>query len=117
MEAMRAQSRADQLKQSYSTLFSLSGTFGNSRQALYEAEINKKIDRIGPLLEDASKFGDGAASLKEVAIEEILRVQMRVLNSVKEIRGLREELDREHDQVEGQCAALRESMDRTRLAR
>lgn len=117
VEAMRAKSRADQLKLSYSTLFTLSGSFANSRQALYEREVEKKAERIDQLLEDASKFDNGATSLKEATIEDILRVQMRLLNSVKEIRGLREELDREHDQIEGMCAARRESMERTRLAR
>jgi hypothetical protein len=55
--------------------------------------------------------------LRRSTIEDILRVQTRLTNSVREVRALREELDREHDQIESQCAERRESMDRTRLAR
>ena len=117
VEARRAQSRAEQLKLSYGTLFTLSGSSGNSRRALYSAEIDKKTDRIAQLVEDAKKFDDGAPSLWQATIDDILRVQMRLSNSIKEVRGLREELDREHDQIESQCAKRRESMDRTRLAR
>ena len=117
VEARRAQSRAELLKGSYGTLFILSGSFGNSRQAIYSAEVEKKADRIAQLVEDAKKFDYGATSLRQATIDDILRVQMRLSNSIKEVRGLREELDREHDQIESQCAERRESMDRTRLAR
>jgi hypothetical protein len=117
VEALRANARADQLKLSYSTLFTLSGSSGNSRQALYVTAIETKLGRVTQLLDDASKFKDGATSLKEATIEDMLRVQMRLTTSVKEVRALREELDREHDQIERQCAERRASMDRTRLAR
>jgi hypothetical protein len=117
VEARRAESRAGQLKLSYGTLFTLSGSFGNSRQALYVAEIDKKLDRIAQLVEDASKFDDKASTLRKTTIEDVLRVQTRLTNSVNEVRALREELDREHDQVERQCAERRENLDRKRLAR
>lgn len=117
VEARRAETRAEQLKLSYSTLFILSGSFGNSRQAVFVAELEKKVERIAQLVEDASKFKDGAASLRKATIEDVLRVQTRLTNSVKESRALREELDREHDQIESQCAERRESMDRTRITR
>ena len=117
VEARRAHSRAEQLKHSYSTLFALSGSFGNTREALYAAEIDKKTERIAKLVDDASKFDGGATLLKMATFEEILRVQMRLINSVKEVRALREELDREQDQIEEQCAERRKSADKTRLAR
>ena len=117
VEARRAESRAEQLKVSYSTLFALSGSVGNSRQALYVAQIDTKIERIALLIEDAGRFKDEAAALNKSTIEDILRVQTRLAISVKEVLALREELDREHDQIESQCAERRESIDRTRLAR
>lgn len=114
IESRRAQSRAEQLKLSYANFFMLSNSFGSSRQALYTAEIDKKTNRIAQLVEDAKKFDDGAESLRQATHDNILRVQVRLSNSTKEICALREELDREHDQIEGQCAERRESMDRAR---
>jgi hypothetical protein len=66
---------------------------------------------------DAKLFVEGASSLGSATLDDIDRVQIRLSGSLATCRAIREDLEREENSIEAQCAERRESMDRTRLAR
>lgn len=117
VEEKRVSVLVDQVKQTHRALSTLSGASRSSRLDLYVDAAEQKRTEAGSLAEDAKLFAEGAKSLEGVPPEEIDRIQLRQTNSLKKVQTLREDLEREHDSVEAQCAQIRDSMDRARLAR
>lgn len=115
VEAERIQARGPQLKLSYRSLFTLSGGANNSRLPLYLDAVDEKSKKTAALAADAKLFAGGATSLIDASLEDIDRVHIRLSDSVVTTRGIREDLEREENSVEAQCAERRESNERTRL--
>ncbi|WP_439587668.1 hypothetical protein [Hydrogenophaga sp.] len=117
VESNRVLHRAQQLKLSYRDLFIMSGSAVHSSEQLCMAEIEKKVLRVSALAADAANFSDGADNLKRSTIDDIFRVETRLTSSIKEVRAIREDLDRENDQIDAQCAERRKRMENLRFAR
>ena len=116
-EVSRLGTLVPQVKGLYRSLFALSSTGHNSRLDLYLNALDQKLEEIGPLKQDASLFEDEAKNLGEVNAGELDRVHVRLASSYRRIFAIHELVEAERDDISSQCAELRESMDRTRLAR
>lgn len=117
VEQSRIANRADELKLSYRNLFALSGASSSSNLTLLIARIDEKLKAVEALAADAKLFSNNAVALVKAPPEEHDRVITRMRESLIKMQGCREDLEREHNQVESQCAERRESMARTRAAR
>jgi dsDNA-specific endonuclease/ATPase MutS2 len=108
VEARRAESRAAELKLAYRTLFTFGGSSGGSREVLYLAEVDKRLAEIAKLSEAAKPFTSGQEGLINGPLEEIGGRETKVTQTLTQVRAIREDLEREHASVEGQCATYRE---------
>ena len=117
VEQSRIASRAGELKLGYRSLSTLSGASSSSNLTLLIARIDETLKVVEALATDAKLFSNNAQALAKAPPEEHDRVVTRMRESLIKAQGYREDLEREHTQVESQCAERRESMDRTRLAR
>lgn len=117
VEADRILIRGERLKLGYRSLFTLSGGTNHSKLPQYLDVIEEKMRKAAAFGVDASLFAGEPKLLAEATAEDVDRVQLRLAHSLVTVRGIREDLEREETGVESQCAELRESMDRTRLAR
>jgi len=110
VEARRAESRAAELKLSYRTLFAFGGSSGGSREGLYLAEVDKKLAEIAKLSEAAKPFASGQENLMNGPVDEISSREIRMAQILTQARAIREDLEREHASVEGQCTTYRENV-------
>lgn len=108
IEVERIASRGNDLKIAYRTLFTFAGQLGSSRNNLYDAAVDEKLKRASELGGYAKLFTTAAAKLDGTPPEETDRVQVRLSNTLTEIRALREDLERELSSVEGQSATYRD---------
>lgn len=108
IEAERIVSRGNDLKLAYQTLFAFAGRAGSSRQTLYDSAIDEKLQHASKLSDYAKLFTTAAGKLDSAPPEETDRVQVRLSNTLTEIRALREDLERELSGVEGQSATYRD---------
>lgn len=108
IEARRAESRGGELKLSYRTLFTFGGSSGGSRESLHLAEVDKKIAEVTKLSEYAKPFASGPDSLMNGPLDEISNREMKIAQVLTQVRAIREDLEREHTSVEGQCTTYRE---------
>jgi len=90
-----------------------SGSVGNSRIDLYLSAVSEKTKRAGELSSHAQLFSGNTGSLERVPLEEIDRVHMSLSTALTEVRALREDLEREHAFVDGQCAVYRDKVVRS----
>ncbi|MFI3120718.1 MAG: hypothetical protein QX203_12155 [Methylococcaceae bacterium] len=109
IEKERITSRGTNLKMAYQTLFAFAGQLGGSRKNFYESAVDEKVQHASKLGEYAKLFTTAAEKLDGTPPEETDRVQVRLSNSLTEIRALREDLERELSGVEGQSATYREN--------
>lgn len=108
VEARRAESRGAELRLAYRTLFIFGGSSGGSSEALYLAEVDKKLAELGELSENAKPFAFGQDSLMNGPIDEIESRETKLAQVLTRVRAIREDLEREHASVEGQCTIYRE---------
>ncbi len=103
LEGRRVESRANETKLAYQTLFAFSGSTGGSRQKLYISQVDEKLKGAEKRIEYAKLFAPEPAKLKTIPLDEIDRVQTNVLATLTEVRALREDFEREYAGVEAQC--------------
>lgn len=108
IEAKRVASLGNDLKIAYRILFTLAGQFGGSRQNLYDLAVDEKLKSASELGGYAKLFTTAAEKLKGTPPGETDRVQVRLSNSLTEIRALREDLEHELAGVEEQSATYRD---------
>jgi hypothetical protein len=108
VEVRRAESRAAVLKLSYRTLFVFGGSSGGSREGLYLGKVDKKLAEIVNVSEAAKPFAAGQDHLMNGPVEEICTREIRMAQLLTQARAIREDLEREHAAVEGQCATYRD---------
>lgn len=108
IEAERISSRGGDLKIAYRSLFVLAGQIGGSREALYDAKVNEKLNRASELSEYAKLFAGNTRKLDNAPPEETDRVHVHLSNAFTEIRALREDIEREIAGIEGQSATYRD---------
>jgi len=108
VEARRAESRGAELKLAYRTLFTFGGSSGGSREGLYLADVDKKLLEVAKLTEYAKPFGSGQNGLMNGPLDEINSRETKLAQVLTQVRAIREDLEREHASVEGQCTTYRE---------
>lgn len=108
VEARRAELRAAELKSAYRTLFTFGGSSGGSREGLYLAKVDKELGEITKFSEIAKPFISGQEGLMNGPLEEISGRETKLAQTLTQVRAIREDLEREHASVEGQCATYRE---------
>jgi hypothetical protein len=116
-EVARIETLANQVKELYRTLFTLSSTGHNSRLGVYLDNLDQKIKEANSFKDDAFLFTEGARNLSGASPEGLEVVYVRLDSSYKRVFSLRQLIESELDEVSSQCAARRESIDRTRVAR
>lgn len=109
VEARRAESRGAELKLAYRTLFTFGGSSGGSREGLYLAEVDKKLAGVTKLSEHAKPFASDQDGLMNGPVDEISSRETKVAQVLTQVRAIREDLEREHASVEGQCTTYREN--------
>ena len=117
VEHRRIASGVDHLKVALNTLAAFSGSTHHSRFEMYRHAGEERGLESKQLANDAELFANGALSLKDSGIEEIERVRLRLMNSLKQIESIRIDLDNELADINAQNAQARERLDRTRLGR
>lgn len=110
LEGRRVESRANETKLAYETLFAFSGGTGGSRKNLYISQIDEKLKGAAKHIENAKLFAPELSKLKAVPLDEIDRVQTNLLSALTEVCALREDLEREYAGVEAQCAMYRQNV-------
>lgn len=108
VEARRAESRCAELRLAYRTLATFSGNTGGSRESLYLAEVDKKLTEVAKLSEYAKPFAPGQDGLMNGPTDEIGSRETKIAKVLTQVRAIREDLEREHASIEGQCATYRE---------
>jgi hypothetical protein len=71
-------------------------------------EVDKKLAEVTKLSEFAKRFTSGQEDLLNGPLEEIGSRETRIAQTLTQVRAIREDLEREHASVEGQCATYRE---------
>ncbi len=110
LEGRRVDSRVSEAKLAYRTLFAFSGNSGGSREDLYLKAIDEKLKAAEELVNYGKLFAPEPSKLKGVPLDELDRVQTKLWNGLTEMRGLREDLEREYAGIEAQCAFYRQSV-------
>ena len=110
IEAERIASRGSDLKIAYRTLFTFAGQSNGSRRNIYDATVDEKLKHASELGDYAKLFTAAAEKLDGTPPEETDRVQVRLSNTLTEIRALREDIERALSGVEGQSAAYRDKV-------
>lgn len=110
IEAERIASRSNDLKIAYRSLSIFAGQVGGSREALYVSAIDEKLKHASGLSGYAKLFASNTGKLDNAPPEETDRVQVRLSNTLTEIRALREDIERELSGVEGQSATYRDKL-------
>jgi hypothetical protein len=108
VEARRVESRGAELKLSYRTLSTFVGSSGGSRESLPLAEVEIKLAEVTTLSERAKAFTSDQEGLLNGPLEEISVREITMAQILTQVRAIREDLEREHGFVEGQCTAYRE---------
>ncbi len=109
VEAGRVESRSLVLKQGYRSLFTFGGSSGGSRETAYLKVVDEKIALVQALANIAKPFASDGGDLENSGLEEINKTEIKLTQALSQARATREELEREHAFVEGQCAAYREN--------
>lgn len=109
VEARRVEARGNEAKLAYQSLAVFSGASGGSRESLYINAIKEKMTNAGKQLEYAKRYSEGAGALQSSSLADIEAIHTDLLSALSEVRSLREDLEREHATVEGQCSAYREN--------
>lgn len=110
IEAERITSRGSDLKIAYRTLFTFAGQSNGSRRNIYDAAVDEKLKHASELGDYAKLFTAAAEKLDGNPAEETDRVQVRLSNTLTEVRALHEDLERELSGVEGQSAVFRDNV-------
>lgn len=108
LEANRACARGDEVKLLYRSLSTFAGSSGGSREGLYIKKVDEKLAALRDLAKSAQPFEDAPDTLQSSPLGEIRAKEVTVARLLKRARVLREELDREHSYVNGQCSTYRE---------
>lgn len=108
VEARRTESRGAELKLAYRTLAAFSGNSSGSREGLYLVETDKKLAEVTKLSEYAKPFAPGQDGLMNGPVDEIGSRETKMAQVLTQVRAIREDLEREHASVEGQCTTYRE---------
>lgn len=109
VEARRAESRGNDLKLSYHVLFTFAGSSGGSREKLYVDATEGKLAEATAISARAKPYSSDLDLLLNGPLEEITGREIKVAQMLTEIRAIREDLEREHASVEGQCAEFRKN--------
>ena len=109
VECNRIESIATDLKSQYRTLFTFAGQYGGSRQQLYLEQIDKKLQAIAPIQEEAQKLMDAHRSLANTSEDDMNLALVKLEASLVTIQGVREEFQRELAEVSAQNHQYRES--------
>jgi hypothetical protein len=109
VEVERVESRSLVLKQGYRSLFTFGGSSGGSREALYLKAVDEKVASVQALASIAKPFVSGGSDLANATLEEINENEIKLTQALSQVRATREDLEREHASVEGQCATYREN--------
>lgn len=107
IEVERIASRGNDLKIAYQTLFTFAGRSGGSRKNL-DSAVDEKLKHASELGDYAKLFTTAAEKLDGTPPEETDRIQVRLSNTLTEIRALREDLEHELSGVEGQSVTYRD---------
>jgi hypothetical protein len=108
VECRRVESRCAELKLAYRTLSIFAGVAGGSAEQECLAKVEKNLEKVAKLSECAKPFASDQGSLMNGPLDEIARREAKMAQVLTEVRTLREDLEREHASVEGQCATYRE---------
>ena len=108
VEGRRAESRGAELKLAYRTLSIFAGAFGGSAERECLANTDKKLDEVTRLSEYAKPFTCDQAQLMNGPLDEIISRETKMAQVLAQVRAMREDLEREHASVEGQCTTYRE---------
>ena len=108
VEGRRAESRCVELKLAYRTLSVFAGAAGGSAERECLANVDKKLEEVTKLLEYAKPFASDRDSLMNGPLDEIISRETKMLQVLTQVRAMREDLEREHASVEGQCTTYRE---------
>jgi hypothetical protein len=80
------------------------------------AEVDKKLAEVAELSESAKPFASGQDNLLNGPVDEISRRETQIVQRLTQVRAIREDLEREHASVEGQCTTYREKAIQERRA-
>ena len=108
VERRRAESRCAELKLAYRTLSVFAGASGGSAERECLANVDKKLEEVTKLAENAKPFASDEDSLMNGPIGEIISRETKMARVLTQVCAIREDLEREHASVEGQCTTYRE---------
>lgn len=108
VEARRAESRGAELKLAYHTLFTFGGSSGGSQEGLCLAEVDKELREVTELSEYAKPFASVQDGLMNGPLDEISSREAKIAQVLTQVGAIREDLERKHASVEGQCTTYRE---------
>ena len=108
VEGRRAKSRCADLKLAYRALSVFAGASGGSAERQCLAEVEKRIEEVTKLSEYAKPFASDQDSLMNGSLDEIISRETKMAQVLTQVRSIREDVEREHASVEGQCATYRE---------
>lgn len=109
VECDRIESITTDLKSQYRTLFTFAGQYGSSRQQLYLGQIDKKLQAIVPIQDEARKLMEVHRSLTNTSEEDMNLALAKLEADLVRTQSVREEFQRELAQVYAQNLQYRES--------
>lgn len=107
-EAELALRHGNQLKLSYRSLAAFSGALGGSREKLCLDEVDGKLREVTSLSEPARSYVLGTRELLKKPTEALCEEERIFAVALVKVRGIREDLDRTHDQLERQQGPYRD---------
>lgn len=110
VEAQRSNAMGVELKSSYRTLFTFANASGGSRLGMYLDQVDKKLKEVEELSEKAKPFVSSPESLMNGPVEEINTREITMAQTLTKVRGIREDLEREHISIEAQNKTYRDKV-------
>jgi hypothetical protein len=107
LEVSQVKARAAEASEAYQSLATHTGQFLSSCTAAFQSKVAEKVGKAEEGAAYAKLFLPDARSLDKAPPSEIDRVQVRLTNSLAEVRAIHEDLEREHASVDTECAAYR----------
>lgn len=107
LEAKRCIDAVTLTSRSYTDLASFTGTLGGSRYQLKKDALEEKGKRAEMIESEGKLFGTWPSNLERAPLGEIDRVLTKLLALLSEVKGMREDLERDRADVERQCDAYR----------
>lgn len=107
-EVAKVNQLAIDVRVSYRTLATFSGATGNSRVQLFMKRAEEKALAADGLASRGKSLSQAIDSLRSASIDDITRERISIYDSLVQLRAMATELEREHANIEGQCAVYRE---------